>query len=75
MDAQKAEKALTNTTKENKEFDTRKKQEQKNNAFSKTKAGPMAGAVEDVENSITLSGYAGARADRCQRMTKMQSSS
>ena len=33
-------------------------------------ARPMAGAVQDVENSMHLSRCAGARAGRCQMMTQ-----
>ena len=38
-------------------------------------AESMAGAVQDVGQSNTLSIYKDARAGRCQRMTKTQSSS
>ena len=31
---------------------------------------PIAGAVQDVGNSTTLSRYAGVRAEGCQRMTE-----
>ena len=37
--AQKSQKALTEATKESKDFNAMKKQEQKNNAFDRTKAG------------------------------------
>ena len=34
---------------------------------------PMAGAVQDMGNYTTLSGYAGARASKCQRMRQSSS--